>query len=141
MGIDMATTDGGDAGDAIAWSMQPYSLTRPTEISTMIKFGAALQLPPVDVGPAVERGKTYTKEKLYLQAYDEKTPSPFWELYETEHAELRTMQRLLLVVRRPVKTTVQGGASLQAKVRRKKFGLIPTNARVGDQGALKFTLS
>ena len=61
----------------------------------------------------------------YLQAYGELGASPWWELYRVEGAtELRGMQELRLVVRTPAGVPVDGEASIEAKVERRKHGVM-----------------
>jgi hypothetical protein len=140
VGLDLVRADGVDEPAPIAWSMQPQRLDEPVEISTTIGLGASLKLPPVDIGPTLERTSTRTHREVYLQAYDEQESTPCWELYRTQSVPLRGMQRLLVVVRSPAGAEIDGTARVQAKVRGRRGVLLPYEATIDGEKVRRFRL-
>jgi hypothetical protein len=141
VGIDLRRSDGSPGEPPRAWSMQPKRLDRVTQLSTKFTYSAQLKLSAVSLGVGGERDTSSDRETTYLQAYGELDPAPWWELYRVEGAELRGMQELRLVVRTPAGVPVDGGASIEAKVERRKYGLMRYVVSLpGDPPASQFRL-
>lgn len=125
VGIDLQRSDGSPDAPPLAWSMQPQRLHRVTQLSNKFTYSAQLKLPVAEFGVGGEHDASRDKETTYLQAYGELGASPWWELYRVEGTtELRGMQELRLVVRTPAGVPVDGEASIEAKVERRKHGVM-----------------
>jgi hypothetical protein len=122
--IDLRRSDGSADTPPIAWSMQPQRLSRVTQLSNKFTYSAQLKLSAVGLGFGGERDESSDRETTYLQAYGAYGATPWWELYRIKGAELRGMQELRLVVRAPADGQVDGKASIEAKVERRKYGVM-----------------
>jgi hypothetical protein len=125
VGIDLRRSDDSPDEPPLAWSMQPQRLDRVTQLSSKFTYSAQLKLSVAGLGVSGERGTSGDKTTAYLQAYGELGAAPWWELYRIKGvAELRGMQELRLVVRTPATAPVDGKASIEAKVERRKYGVM-----------------
>jgi hypothetical protein len=125
----------------IAWSMEPIRLEQVTDISTKFTFTAGLKLGPANVDGGYERDAQRQHKQACVQAYGELGSEPWWELYKVDGAELRGMQQLKLVIRAPAGVAVDGEANVEAKVERRRFGIMKYRVVVpGDPPGIHFRL-
>lgn len=139
--LELDLTADGAAVPPIAWSMQPDRLSHAVEVSRKVTLTPTLKILGVGVEVAGEAGRTVTKQQAFLEAMYELESTPSWALYRTSSTELRGMYRFHLVVRTPKDTSVTGTTTIEAKVRRKRFGIIPYRAVLTDgPGTASFQL-
>jgi hypothetical protein len=141
VGIGLRREDKRTDEPPIAWSMQPRRLDKVTHVSSNLAFVAGLKLTPVDISVTRDRGEETEQRDACVQAFGELGSDPSWELYRVKGVPLRGMQDLNLVVRAPAEVPVIGKTTIEAKVRRKTFGVIKYRGIVpGEASALDFRL-
>lgn len=128
--LDLADADG--TGAPIAWSMHPDRMVDTVEVSRTVSLGPTLKILGVGVNLTSQQQRTATRREIFVEAMYELESTPSWGLYRTSSSELRGLFRFHLVVRAPKRSMVSGTTSVQAKVQRRRFGVIPYNADVGD---------
>jgi hypothetical protein len=128
--LDLAQDDG--AGAPIAWSMQPDRMTDPVEVSQTVSLGPTLKFYGVGMDFTGERQRTLTKQQVFIEAMYELESTPSWGLYRTSSSELRGLHRFHLVVRAAKGARVSGTGLVEAKVRRKRLGVLPYTANLAD---------
>jgi hypothetical protein len=139
--LELDLTAAGAAVPPIAWSMQPDRLSHAVEVSRKVTLTPTMKILGVGVEVAGEAGRTVVKQQAFLEAMYELESTPSWGLYRTSSTELRGLYRFHLVVRTPKNTTVTGTTTIEAKVRRKRFGIIPYRAVLTEApGTLSFRL-
>jgi hypothetical protein len=128
--IELDLTSEGDRGLPIAWSMLPDRLVDAVEISRTVSLTPTLKIAGAGVAVNAERTSAATKQEVLLEAMYELESTPSWGLYRTSSVELRGLYRFHLVVRAPKNSTVAGTTLAEAKVRRRRFGIVPYSARL-----------
>jgi hypothetical protein len=128
--LDLAQKDG--PGRPIAWSMEPDRMTDPVELSRTFSLGPTLKFSGVGVDLTAEQQRTITKQEVFLEAMYELESTPSWGLYRTSSTELRGLHRFHLVVRAPKDSVVSGTTLVEAKVQRRRFGVIPFTVGLAD---------
>lgn len=128
--LDLGHAD--SAGAPIAWSMHPDRLVDTVEISRTVSLGPTLKILGVGVNLTGEQQRKATKREIFLEAMYELESTPSWGLYRTSSSELRGLFRFHLVVRAPKHSMVIGTTSVEAKVRRRRFGVIPYRADLAN---------
>jgi hypothetical protein len=124
--------------EPVAWSMEPQALSDPVKIARSAKLSASLKLSselvPLEVGPAVERGKTseYTRDVPYVEAHREGTARPAWIFTRTEIVEIRGVHRMRAVVEVSAGRQARAEVSVGADLALKRFGLIPYKSKLAD---------
>jgi hypothetical protein len=139
--VRLARTDSIPEPQPIAWSMIPRSIEDVVEVSKTVKFGGDLKLIGVVAGTVASRERTEKSKltELFLTAYNEQRPDPFWEFVNTSTAKIHGSYRFGLLVQTPIGTPVKGIVKLSAKVQRKHFGIIPY--RTDFEGAPEISFS
>lgn len=129
----LARADGMPRPLPVAWSMYPRRLEKAVEVSRTVRLGASLKVEDIaGAESGMEQEERWTHHEVYLQALNELQPNPIWEFHSTPRAEIRGLQRLVLVVRAPKAAPAQATVRLSATVRRKRLGIIPyTTAHPG----------
>ena len=119
----------------LAWSMRPLSLLQVHEIPWTIKIGlnAKILNAEAEWHPS---GKT----RPAVLAMGELEPNPGWDFSATDSSPLVGVQRLALVLRAPYDITTVGELSVDAIVRRRRFGLIPHSGRFPTNPAALFRI-
>ena len=119
----------------VAWSMRPLSLLQVHEIPWTIKMGinAKILNAEAEWHPA---GKT----RPAVLAMGELEPRPGWDFSATESSPLVGVQRLALVLRAPRDIAIVGELSVDAIIRRRRFGLIPHHSRFPTGPAAPFRI-
>jgi hypothetical protein len=133
--------DGGDMEEPIAWSMQPDRLVDAVEITRTISLGPTLKFLGAGIDLTAGQERKTTRQSVFLEAMYELESTPSWGLYRTESVELRGLYRFHLVVRAAKGANVTGSTLVEAKVRRRRFGVVPYTAGLADiPQRLPFTL-
>ena len=130
--IELDLTNADNTKAPIAWSMHPDQMVDTVEVSRTVSLGPALKIFGVGVNLTGQQQRSVTKREIFVEALYELESTPSWGLYRTSSSELRGLFRFHLVVRAPKRSMVSGTTSVQAKVQRKRFGVIPYNADVAD---------
>ena len=128
--LDLVDADG--TGAPIAWSMHPDRMVDTVEVSRTVSLGPTLKILGVGVNLTSQQQRRATRREIFVEAMYELESTPSWGLYRTSSSELRGLFRFHLVVRAPKRSMVSGTTSVQAKVQRRRFGVIPYNADLGD---------
>jgi hypothetical protein len=113
--------------------MYPRRLEKAVQVWRTVRLGGSLKVEGIaSAESGVEQEERWTHQEVYLQALNELQPNPIWEFRSTPRAEIRGLQRLVLVVRAPKAAPVRATVRLSATVRRKRLGIIPyTTAHPG----------
>jgi hypothetical protein len=130
----------GDADEPIAWSMQPDRLVAAVEITRTVSLGPTLKFLGTGIDLTAGQERKTTRQSVYLEAMYELESTPSWGLYRTESVELRGLYRFHLVVRAAKGAEVTGSTVVEAKVRRRRFGVVPYSAGLADIPPLTFIL-
>jgi hypothetical protein len=130
--IELDLTQADNTRAPIAWSMHPDQLVDTVEVSRTVSLGPTLKILGVGVNLTGQQQRSVTKREIFVEAMYELESTPSWGLYRTSSSELRGLFRFHLVVRAPKRSMVSGTTSVQAKVQRRHFGVIPYNADVAD---------
>jgi hypothetical protein len=130
----------GTAVAPIAWSMQPERLTRQRTLERTIKLAGSLKILGVGLEGGVEQTEGFAPDELFLQALYEGLSTPGWELRTTTWARIEGLQRFAFIVRAAKRVPTLGTATVQATVRRKRFGLLSYRAALPDDPALEFRI-
>ncbi len=130
--IQLDLTQAGNTGAPIAWSMHPDRLEDTVEVSRTVSLGPSLKILGIGMNLTGQQQRKTTKREIFVEALYELESTPSWGLYRTSSSELRGLFRFHLVVRAPKHSTVSGTTSVEAKVQRKRFGVIPYNANAAD---------
>jgi hypothetical protein len=130
--IELDLAQKGGARAPIAWSMEPDRVTDAVELSRTFSLGPTLKFSGVGVDLTAGQGRKITKQEVFLEAMYELESTPSWGLYRTSSTELRGQQRFHLVIRAPKGSVVSGTTLVEAKVQRRRFGVIPFTAELGD---------
>jgi hypothetical protein len=134
-------TAAGDGEEPIAWSMQPDRMIDAVEVTRTVSLGPTLKFLGAGLDLTAGQQRKATKQDVLLEAMYELESTPSWGLYRTESVELRGLYRFHLVVRAAKGADVTGSTLVEAKVRRRRFGVIPYSAGVADvPRPLPFTL-
>jgi hypothetical protein len=137
--LDLSVADG---AAPIAWSMQPDRMLDPVEISQTVSLGPKFKIFGVGIDLSAQRERTVTRQEPFVMALYELESTPSWALYRTAANALRGLHRFHLVVRAPRGSTVVGTALVEAKVQRKRFGVLPYSAALpGGPGPITFELN
>jgi len=128
--MDLAEEDGTDP--PIAWSMQPDRMTDSVEVSRTVSLGPTLKLCGVGVDLKGEQSRKVTKQQVSVEAMYELESTPSWGLYRTSSSELRGLYRFHLVVRASKGSVVSGTTLVEAKIRRRRWGVIPYAADLAE---------
>jgi hypothetical protein len=122
--------------------MQPDKMVDAVEVSRTVSLGPSLKILGVGLDLKAEQQRSVNRQQVFLEAMYELESTPSWSLYRTEAVELRGLYRFHLVVRAPKDAMVTGTTLVEAKVRRRRFGVIPYRAGLTDiPQRLPFTLS
>ncbi len=119
-----------------AWSMEPLRLTNPVQVSNVTKLDGSLKLTspvvPIEIGPSLGREKTeeFETELPFVEAHREGTPRPSWIFTRTKITEIRGVHRLRTVVDVPAGVIGRAEISAGARLRLKRFGVIPYEAQL-----------
>ncbi|MFG1818519.1 hypothetical protein ACGFIF_32470 [Kribbella sp. NPDC049174] len=139
--LELDLTAAGTETPPIAWSMQPDRMSDAVEVSRTVSLGPTMKILGVGIEAKGELARTVTRREAFLEAMYELESTPSWALYRTSSTELRGLYRFHLVVRTPKDARVTGTTTIEAKVRRKRFGVIPYRAVLTDVPAtLSFQL-
>ena len=130
--IELDLAQKGGTGAPIAWSMEPDRMTDAVELSRTFSLGPTLKFAGAGVDLKAERGRKITKQEVFLEAMYELESTPSWGLYRTSSTELRGLHRFHLVIRAPKDSVVSGTTLVEAKVQRRRFGVIPFTAGLAD---------
>lgn len=128
--LDLAQSGGTEA--PIAWSMDPDLACDPVELSRTVSLGPTLKFSGVGVDLKAEQQRKVTRQEVFLEAMYELESTPSWGLYRTASSELRGLHRFRLVVRTPKGSVVSGTTLIEAKVQRRRFGVLPFTAALAD---------
>ena len=139
--VKLARSDAIPEPQPIAWSMIPRSIEDAVEVSKTVKFGGDLKLIGVVAGSVASHERTEKSKltELFLAAYNEQRPDPFWEFVNTSTGKIQGSYRFGLVVQTPIGAPVKGVVKLSARVQRKHFGIIPY--RTDFEGAPEISFS
>lgn len=105
----------------IVWSMTPEKVSSPVEMFGSVEIKANLKV--FTTGATASR-KT-TGEATFLEALNLLRPDPVWEFSRSPAHAIKGAHRLVLVVRSPARTAVEGRLSITASIRRKYWNIIP----------------
>ncbi len=132
--LDLAQKQAQEGGTdpPIAWSMEPDRLVNPVEVSRTFSLGPTLKFSGVGVDLTAGQQSKITRQEVFLEAMYELESTPSWGLYRTSSAELRGLHRFHLVVRAPKDSIVSGTALVEAKVQRRRFGVITFTADLAE---------
>lgn len=130
--IELDLAQKGGTGAPIAWSMEPDRMTDAVELSRTFSLGPTLKFAGAGVGLKAGQGRKITKQEVFLEAMYELQSTPSWGLYRTSSTELRGLHRFHLVIRAPKDSVVSGTTLVEAKVQRRRFGVIPFTAGLAD---------
>ena len=121
----------------VAWSIDPVRLDQVGDISSKFTFGAQLKLLTV----TFERGVGHQAKEPSVLGYGVLSAEPYWELYRVAGADLRGTQLFKLVVQAAAGAVVDGTASIQAKIQRRRYGLMKYVVEVpGNPPGISFRL-
>lgn len=130
--IELELVGDGFGRAPIAWSMQPDRLADVVEVTRTVSLGPTLKLQGFGADMKAERKQAAKRQQVFLEAMYELESTPSWGMYRTDAIELRGLYRFHLVVRAPKDSIVTGTTSVEAKVRRRRFGVVPYRAGLTD---------
>jgi hypothetical protein len=120
--------------DAIAWSVAPARLARPSAGSRRFKLAAKAVI--AEAGVEVEQAGGL--DEVYLEALGLREPVVTWEFSRTTSERIRGSQPLALVARAPAGATLRGEVELTATVQRSRFLVLRYRAEYESRPALEF---
>ena len=133
--IDLAGPAGAEA--PAAWSIDPVRLDQVADISSKFTFGAQLKL----LTATYEHDADHQAREPSVLGYGELSAEPYWELYRVPGADLRGTQLFKLVVQAAAGAVVTGNVSVQAKIQRRRYGLMKYVVEVpGSPPGISFQL-
>jgi hypothetical protein len=103
-------------GRAVAWSMDPQSVTDSIAVSSKFGLTAALTLSVAEVTPEAQRDEEYTIRQPRITAFNVGSSDPAWEFLPTKAGELSGVQLLTLVVKAPRHLAWSGEVAIRADV-------------------------
>jgi hypothetical protein len=133
--VQLSAQEVGSGPGPIAWSMSPLKLVQKTEVKQSVSIGANLQFLKSDM----DIDTKYTENDLYVVAYNEQCPNPYWRLKALPGVAIEGIQRLSLIVRVPRTAHAVGQLNVTADIRGHSF-LIPCKASVPNIPQLSFSL-
>lgn len=118
--MDLALLSPGKSGRPIAWSMSPFRITDPTEITSSITLGPQLKLGGIGLAGI---GKTITQSHdendIFLQAFRELRADPGWRLRRTAAMTLYGSFRFNMIVRSEIEAATELELTITASVPRR----------------------
>jgi hypothetical protein len=138
--VALSATGAASAAPPIAWSMRPFKLTQKIDSPGKVELGAELKFGPVVSVEPIVKVPVPAKVTVYLQAYNELQADPYWRFKATSGQVIEGGQRLHMVVRVPKNVEAKGAVSVEADIKKSKFGLFSLNGRVPNAAQSSFLM-
>lgn len=122
------------------WSMKPRNSYETVEVTNSAQINSQLKLISGEISANIGDQHKQERKNYFLRAFGEGTPNPFWEFKKTDFAEISGSYRFHMVIRSAVGIKVNGNIELFARVRRKKYLIIPSVEDFSDKPVLFFNL-
>lgn len=139
--VDLERTDGVEGTGPIAWSMDPLKEITRMEVGRTFSLKGELKFGVGGLEAGGEENRKLDLELTHVAAYGILQSNPFWEFRRTTTCAIERTYELAMIVRVPRHVQARARISMQANVRRKRFGLIPYTAEFPDRASSDILLT